>query len=206
MMDHDQGSAEWHEARCGKVTMSNCSLLLQSGRNKSDVWSKAALGYAMTLAGERIQNEPSPSISAPSLEWGHETEDRARAAYELEKLITTLPSGFIEKLPNIGGSPDGFTKDGDKTGIHEIKCPYTTKVHIATLWSGKIPDEHIPQIQGNIWVAEVPWCDFISYDPRVPECELFVERVFQDDEMTATIEQRAVEFEQLVTQIVKDIS
>jgi hypothetical protein len=54
------------------------------------------------------------------------------------------------------------------------------------------------------------WCDFVSFDPRLPEdLQLFIVRVNRDDEYIAKLEEEVVAFlnevEETVTKL-KDIS
>lgn len=71
-------------------------------------------------------------------------------------------------------------------GIIEIKCPADPIKHLKnrdlSLSGGiTVKHEYYGQIQGNIEVAGVNWCDFVSYDPRCKEeYRLVIIRVMRD--------------------------
>jgi hypothetical protein len=67
--------------------------------------------------------------------------------------------------PFAGASPDGLI---DHDGCIEMKCPKSSVVHLQRFVDG-LPEEYRPQIQGQLWVTGRQWCDFVSYDPRMPE-------------------------------------
>jgi hypothetical protein len=52
-----------------------------------------------------------------------------------------------------------------------------------------MPDDHIAQVQGQLWITGRAWCDFVSFDPRMPkELQLFVQRVERDDVFIANLD------------------
>lgn len=76
----------------------------------------------------------------------------------------------------------------------EIKCP-NTATHIDTLLGQTVPGKYITQIQWQLACTERQWCDFASFDPRMPaHLSLFVKRVFRDDKAIAELEQAVTEF------------
>src|SRR5690606_3365499 len=116
----------------------------------------------------------------PALDWGHDVEAAARAAYEAETGAIVTCVGFIvhPALPYIGCSPDGLIGDD---GMHQIKCPQNAAVHIDTL-TGGMPEEHMPQVQAELFVTGRAWSDFVSFDPRMPpHLRLYRERVQRDE-------------------------
>jgi hypothetical protein len=98
--------------------------------------------------------------------------------------------GFVghPTIAQSGASPDGLV---GADGLVEIKCP-NTATHIATLLDGKVPAKYITQMQWQL--ACVParqWCDFVSFDPRMPaELQLFIQRVPRDDATIADLEEQ----------------
>jgi hypothetical protein len=105
-------------------------------------------------------------------------------------------AGFYEVESFIGGSPDGLVND---TGIVEVKCPHNTIQHLKTLVANEMPAEHIAQVQGNIWIADVDWCDFISFDPRCDDStRLVIKRIYRDNKTISTIESKVRDFRDLV--------
>ena len=126
------------------------------------------------------------------MRWGTEQEAAARAAYERVTGISVEETGFVAHDTLMAGcSPDGLA---DWDGLIEIKCPFNTGVHIDTLLNG-MPAEHAPQVQGQMWITGRQWCDFVSYDPRMPaELQLYVQRINRDPAFIADLERQVSEF------------
>lgn len=172
VFDMPQGSEEWFEVRRGIVTASEFGTLLMSGRGGGD--SKTRRTYMLKLMGERLTGDPMYRYSNDHMERGHEHEPDARNLYAFQTDLEPQPVGFI-KNGSVGCSPDSLV--GDK-GLLEIKSKLA-HLHLDVLLGDAVPSEHMAQIQGQLWVAEREWCDFVSYCPKLP---LFVKRVHRDDE------------------------
>lgn len=172
IIDCIQGSNEWLEARLGKVTGSCFGKVLAKGQGKT---RKA---YMIQLAAERLTGESQDTYSNAVMERGSLVEPHARAAYKAIYGVDVEDVGFCQLNDDIGASPDGLI--GDDGGV-EIKSPNST-THIETILSGKMPPKHKPQVQGNMWVCERKWWDFVSFDPRVKSNRIFVVRVHRDQE------------------------
>ena len=82
-------------------------------------------------------------------------------------LLTRLKAGWIAhpEIDMCGCSPDGLVDDD---GLIEIKCP-NTKTHLETVLHGKINRSYMLQMQWQMECSGREWCDFVSYDPRLPE-------------------------------------
>jgi hypothetical protein len=117
--------------------------------------------------------------------WGTEQEAAARAAYEQRTGIEVEETGFVAHDTLYAGcSPDGLV---DWDGLIEIKCPYNSAVHIETLLGG-MPADHMAQVQGQMWITGRQWCDFVSFDPRMPEpLQLYVQRIPADPKAIADL-------------------
>lgn len=176
-----QGSPEWFAARCGRATASRFADVL------AKIKSGEAAGrrnYKAQLVCERMTGVPSESFESTAMRWGTEVEPLARIAYEAETGNLVEQVGFIPHNELMAGvSPDGLIEiDG---GL-EIKCP-NTATHIDTLLKGMSPD-HIPQIQGCMWISGRQWIDFVSFDPRLPEgLQLYVQRIERDETFIKTL-------------------
>src|SRR5690606_27016310 len=82
-------------------------------------------------------------------------------------------------------SPDGLVGDD---GLVEIKCP-NTATHIQTLPDEAIDGKYIKQMQFQMACTGRLWCDYVSFDPRLPaEMQLFIARVERDPKMIAELE------------------
>lgn len=176
----DQGSADWLQERAGHVTASCFSdVLAVSKRDGKPL--KAREDYLMKLVVERITGKPIESPSSFAMSWGTDAEPYARTEYELITGRMVREVGFKRhsNIEFVGASSDGLvSNDG---GI-EIKCPYNSAVHLKTIRDG-MPEEHIAQVQGQMWILGLSWTDFCSYDPRMPsELRLFVQRIERDDQ------------------------
>ena len=179
-----QGTDEWHKERLGKVTASRVADVI--ARTKSG-YGAARANYMAQLIAERLTGIPSESFTNAAMQWGTATEPDARVAYEFYTDATVREVGFVPH-PEIvlsGASPDGLVGED---GLVEIKCP-NTATHIDTLLGGTVPDKYVVQMLWQMACTGRQWCDFASYDPRLPEeMRLFVQRVKRDDERLAEIE------------------
>lgn len=175
-----QNTQEWRDARAGKITASRmCDVLAFGKRDGKPL--KARQDYIGDIVAEILTGEPREQVKAKPLDWGHDVEAAARAAYEAETGLIVACTGFMTHplLDYIGCSPDGLIA-GD--GQMQIKCPQNPAIHIDTLCSG-MHDEHIAQVQGELFVTGREWSDFVSYDPRMPEhLRLYRQRIQRDEE------------------------
>jgi putative phage-type endonuclease len=181
---HEQGSQEWLQDRCGKVTASRIADLM--ARTKSG-YSASRANYASQLICERLTGCVAPSFTNAAMIHGTETEPEARRAYEFYIDRDVIQVGFIPhpSIEMAGASPDGLIGDD---GLLELKCP-NSATHIETLLGGVIPDKYVKQMQFQMACTGRQWCDFASYDNRLPErMRLFVKRVDRDEELIGEIE------------------
>lgn len=127
---------------------------------------------------------------------GTDNEPVARLRYELETGNDVEECGFFAH-PDImaGASPDGLVNDD---GLLEIKCP-NSATHIETLRKRKVPSQYYWQVQGQMWMTGRQWCDFVSFDPRLPENAQYIRiRMDRDDKAIAELEEEVKEFLQSV--------
>lgn len=164
----EQGSDEWYAAKLGIPSASMFSAILAKGQGKT------RRTYMYKLAGERITGQPMANHTTPHMERGKEMEAEARDFYEFTKGVEVERVGFI-KNHGVGCSPDGLVGNN---GLLEIKTAFP-HILIEHLEIGRVPREHIPQLQGQIWEAEREWNDLLIYWPAVPP---FLARVERDDE------------------------
>lgn len=162
----DQGSGEWFSCRAGLPTSSKFATVMAKGEGKTRA------EYMRKLAGEIITGEPMESFSNGHMERGKEMEDEARKTYAFVNDVEPLRVGFIRNGLK-GGSPDSLI--GDNGGL-EIKTALP-HIQIDRLLRDELPPEHKAQVQGNIWVSEREFWDFVSYWPKLP---LLTKRVHRD--------------------------
>lgn len=158
-----QRSAEWFAARLGRLTGTAAADMLATIKSGE---AAARRDLRTRLVCERLTHAPQDdAYTNAAMEWGVAHEDEARIAYEMQTSQNVQESGFLS-LDGlmVGCSLDGHV--GDYHGIVEIKCPFKTARHLAALKG--IPAEYLPQITHNLWVSGAAWCDYVSYDPRLP--------------------------------------
>lgn len=186
----DQGSDEWFAIRIGKVTASRVADIL--AKTKSG-YSTSRDNYMAQLVCERLTNQKAESFTNAAMQHGTETEPLARAAYEALKDVLVDEVGFVPhpSIKMAGASPDGLVGDD---GLIEIKCP-NTATHIDTLLSESVPTKYFTQMQFQMACTGREWCDFVSFDNRLPEeLQLFVKRVPRDETYIKLMEAEIVQF------------
>jgi putative phage-type endonuclease len=179
----NQGSADWHLARIGRISASRVrDVLAISKRDGKPL--QARQDYAEELAIELVTGEAEPVFETAAMRWGKEQEPAARAAYEAHAGVLVGEVGFVihPELDFLGASPDGLIL-GASRGL-EIKCPGRRK-HWQTLRDG-MPEEHVAQVQISMACTGLPEWDFVSFDPRFPpHLQLHVETIKRDDDWIA---------------------
>lgn len=180
IFDFDQGTPEWFEARRGIPTASNFAAVLAKGQGKT------RRSYLLKLAGEAITGELAEAYTNPHMERGRAMEDEARSLYAFAQDTDPQPVGFMRR-GRAGASPDSLI-GGD--GLVEIKTKLP-HLQLDVLDRGKLPTEHVAQVQGQLWISGRQWCDFVSYWPRLPP---FIVRVHRDDSYIESLRQSVDEF------------
>ena len=186
----EQRSTEWFNARLGKVTASRVADVIAKTKTG---YSTSRENYMAQLVCERMTGTQGESYNNAAMQWGTDQEPLARAAYEAAKDVLVGEVGFITHPTIIaaGASPDGLVGDD---GLIEIKCP-NTATHIDTLLSEKVPSKYNTQMQWQMVCTGRKWCDFVSFDPRMPEgLQLFIQRVDFDAEYVKMLEAEITEF------------
>ena len=173
VFDCEQGSPEWFKARLGIPTASEFSAVKAKGEGKT------RRTYMMKLIGEILTGESMENFSNSHTERGKEMEPDARNLYAFRMDVEPVQVGFVRNGRK-GASPDSLI---GTSGMCEIKTKLP-HLQAEVLLADKLPSEHVAQCQGNLWVAEREWIDFVSYWPRMP---LFVKRVYRDDAYIATL-------------------
>lgn len=163
----EQGSEDWFACRLGIPTASMFGTVMAKGQGKT------RRTYLLRLLGERITGDQSYTYSNSHMERGHELEPEAREAYAFIKDVEPQLVGFIRNGDK-GASPDSLI---DTDGCLEIKSKLP-HLQLDVLLKKEMPTEHIPQVQGQLWVAEREWCDFVSYWPKLKP---FIKRVYRDE-------------------------
>lgn len=184
-----QGSDEWFAARLGRATASRFADVLATTKTGAGASRK---NYLAQLVVERITGQRAESYTNAAMQWGTDTEPLARAAYSAATGNEVQECGFIRHGSLMAGaSPDGMVEDD---GLIEIKCP-NTATHIETLLARRMPSRYQAQVQGQLWIADKLWCDFVSYDSRMPvDLQLAVYRVERDNTYISKLYAEVVAF------------
>lgn len=179
-LDAEQGSQVWVEARLGIPTASAFSRIVtpggklsaQRGGYLAELLAEWALGYPVADWGGNEHTER-----------GHVLEPDAFGFYSFVRGVDPSKVGICYRDEDrlVGASPDFLVGD---EGIGELKCPEAGK-HLLWLARGICPNEHYPQVQGQLWVTQRPWCDFMSYYPELPP---FLVRVFPEPDYQAALD------------------
>ena len=184
----EQRSPAWFAARLGRLTGTGAAAMLSEGRTKGTrgETGKKLLDRLVTELLTGLTEDDLPFVT-PAIQRGIDCEPLARCAYEAETGLCVHQTGFLSARDlRVGCSLDGHV--GAFEGIVEIKCP-NSRTHKEYLRSGQVPADYLPQIRHNLWVSGAAWCDFVSYDPRLPhEMRLFTSRVERDDKVIADLE------------------
>lgn len=186
-----QGSPEWLESRRGFVGASSINDVMSTTKSGGEAATRRNL--RARIVAERLTGICAESFTSTAMQWGIEHEPIARANYEVSKGVDVDQVGFILH-PDIkwtGASPDGLIGND---GLIEIKCP-NTATHIDYLLAGVVPSEYKNQMLWQMECTGRKWCDFLSYDPRMPDdMQMFLIRYERDDEKIKDIKQAVVKF------------
>jgi putative phage-type endonuclease len=186
----EQGSEAWKALRLGRVTASRVADIIA----KTKSGPAASRGnYMAELICERLTGQAQDGFTNAAMQWGTEQEPNARALYEFMAGVEVAQVGFVHHpaIDMAGASPDGLV--GDK-GLVEIKCP-NSSTHIETLLSEAIPAKYQTQMLWQMATCEREFCDFVSFDPRLPaEMQMFVKKVERDDALIADLEKEVRAF------------
>jgi len=185
----EQGSQEWHLQRVGKVTASRLADVMATIKSGE---AATRMNYKAQLVAERLTGAPTESFTSGAMQHGTEQEPIAREAYERASGSIVEQVAFVDHpiIPMSGASPDGLVDDG----LVEIKSP-NTSTHIDTLLQRKIPNKYNLQMQWQMACTGRKWCDFVSFDPRLPEhLQLCVIRVPRDEDLISECEYKVQQF------------
>jgi putative phage-type endonuclease len=195
-----QRSDDWHAERCGKVTASRVKDI-----NAKPVKGKAFNALTLTVLTERLTGVQEETPTSKAMQWGIDQEPHAIAAYENLTGDFVKGTGLIDHpfIAWSGASPDGLV---GSDGQIEAKCPSTT-THLNTILLNEVPSEYIPQITWQLACTKREWCDFVSFDPRLPShLQIVVIRIFAKDLDIAGIEADVRKFNQNIETLVQQLS
>ena len=186
----NQGTDDWLLSRAGVITASKAHDIIKKGRGANSV-SEATKTYMNELIAQVCTAVVPEQIPFKQAAHGHEFEPIARGAFEAQTMTIVTEAGLIYKDDTLrcGASLDGLLEDEKET--LEIKCPWNTSVHIATILDNKVKPEYITQYQFQLWVTGFEVANFASFDNRMrgkPENRIHITRHERDDAMMKTFD------------------
>lgn len=196
-----QRTDEWFQERIGKVTASRISDATAKTKNGE---AATRTNYRLELVTERLTGKKAEGFTNSYIQWGIEQEPYAREAYEKAKNEFVIETGFIlhPSINMSGASPDGLVAED---GLIEIKCPASSTM-LSYVSSGNIPEKYRKQMAWQIICTGRKWCDFVSYDPRLPEgLQLWVKRYEPTNEELSQLESEVIEFLKSVDELQQQI-
>jgi len=200
MSDIIQGSADWFEQRRNKITASRVINILPGAKG---AYLASRKNYLAEKVCEILTGEVIESFTSEAMQHGINTEALARSAYEAIKGVLVDETGFIlhPDIKDFGASPDGLVNDN---GCIEIKCP-NTATHLDTLLNETVKREYIIQMQCVMMCCQRQWCDFISFDNRLPERhQIFIKRFEYNESLASKIKEEINLFQaELLTMLEK---
>lgn len=182
-----QRSEEWYTARLGKVTASNVYKIMTKGQGKTRE------SYMIDLIAEILTGESKDFYISREMRRGIDLEEYARFEYECREFQSVDECGFIlhPKIEGFGASPDGLVGN---EGLIEIKCPNTT-THLDSFLNDEVDQNYIYQMQTQMMCTGRKWCDFVSYDDRLPEkSSYYIKRFNYNFDLARKIEIEVIDF------------
>jgi predicted phage-related endonuclease len=167
IIECEQRTPEWFAARAGRLTGSVAADMVAKLKSGGEAASRRDL--RINLAVERILGRAieSDGFTTKDMQRGIDCEPLAIAAYEAETGNLVRQTGFvIREDHSVGCSLDGDINEFE--GILELKCPKSA-THISYLRDQRLPPAYAAQVTHNVWVTGAKWCDFYSFDDRLPE-------------------------------------
>jgi putative phage-type endonuclease len=200
-MSAEQGTSEWLQEKCGNVGASRVADVM------AKIKSGEAAGrrnYRAELVCELLTGASQDFYCSAEMQWGIDTEPFARAAYEISRGVMVDKTGFVmhPNVPRAGASPDGLVGED---GLVEIKCPKTA-THIDNLLGKVAPAQYQLQMLWQMACTGRQYCDFVSFDPRLPDAlQLFVVRFPRDEKRIAEMEDAVIQFNKEVDEVLEQL-
>ena len=170
------GSEEWFAARCGFVTASRIADVMATIKSGE---AASRRNYRAQIVAERMAGISENTYTSPAMQWGIDHEQQAADAYAFLHDVEPVECGFIlhPTIEWTGATPDRLIGED---GLLEIKCP-NTATHIDTLLTGNVDNRYVLQMLWQMECTGREWCDFVSFDPRMPpRHQLFCKRFNRD--------------------------
>jgi hypothetical protein len=172
LIDAEQRSPAWCQARAGRLTGSRAAVILAKGRKDGE--SVQRRDYRLQLVAERITGVAQENyFFSADMQRGIDIEPLAFAAYEAQTGEMVRRTGFLQHDTLMAGcSLDGDVNDF--SGIIELKCPKLA-THLGYLAEPyKLIHDYYAQVAHNLWITGAAYCDLISFDDRLPKAKQLI--------------------------------
>ncbi|AWK15319.1 MULTISPECIES: lambda exonuclease family protein [Candidatus Fukatsuia] len=198
----EQRTEAWFAARSGKVTASKLAEVMAKVKTGDAATRKK---YRAELICQRLTGKREDTFVTLDMKHGTALEPVAREAYILREFAVEVTEVGLVDHPTIEGfaaSPDGLVNDD---GLIEIKCPKTW-THLKTLRTGELKREYFLQMHAQMLCTGRKWCDFVSFDNRLPpELAYFKKRIHFDEALGKEIETEVRQFLQELEREIAEI-
>lgn len=171
IIDCEQGSDEWFQARLGIPTASRFSTVMAVGKGGGESLTRRK--YMLQLAGEKLTQQPMEAYRNEAMDRGTEHEPQALAQYQFDTDTEVQRVGFI-RCGRTGCSPDGLIGEDGMVEFKSALPDILIDIHLRK----RYPPEHRAQCQGGLWVAQRKWIDIVVFWPGLPS---YVERITRDE-------------------------
>jgi hypothetical protein len=175
-MNPNQHTTEWWLARRGHITSSRMYRIVHGG------W-RAWTTLMNELQAELASDQPPPDQwnggpPPAAIRWGHHWETPAINNLCLDYTIDVVRPPFVtsKRTPYIGASSDFIVIEGSVEELDftlrangEVKCPVVLDRHSRVIMNGQVPEEHLPQIDCQMYVHELDVTYFLSFNPHMPD-------------------------------------
>jgi putative phage-type endonuclease len=202
LLNIEQGSPEWVQARCGSVGASIVADVMSKGKD-----GKESTGYAnlrARIVAERLTGCVIEGYTNTFMERGNVDEGSAREVYEFVTGNAVEQVGLIRHpaIPFFHASPDGLIGED---GILELKRKIPA-LHIDYLLKKRVPPEYIKQMTAQLSCSGRSYVEFASYCPELSEeYQFFTIRMYRDEEAIKAMEAAVIAFNESVERMIADL-
>lgn len=178
LLEGAQNTPEWFAVKAGKITGTRFA----SAMAETD--SAAYNNLVSGLATERLFGaQKGDSYRSRAMEMGKKLEPDAFGWYSFQTDAPCQQPMFAihGAIPYVGVSPDLLVGDD---GMAQMKCPEPT-AWFYLLRKQRVPPAYFWQVQGELWVCNRAWSDFVCYHP---ELGVVMERVYRHEASIRALE------------------
>jgi predicted phage-related endonuclease len=193
VLEVQQQSIEWLRLRVGKCTGSRVKDALSFLKNGQP--SQKRKDYMVDIVTERLTGIATDHYITEAMQFGSDNEVYARAAYSVisGNEVDSVGICVHPTIKDFQSSPDGLVNGN---GVVEFKVP-NTATHIEWKLDGIIPKEHEYQMMAHLACSGREYCDFLSFDPRLPpKHQYFLKRMerFHVEDLIVEMEAGVIQF------------